>query len=115
MLFHVVMDFVVSSSVLQVTPEQGMKLMQAEVLPSLEKLSREKRVVAGGASAGSRSVILILEASSGEDLQEFLQGIPIWTRTNHTITLLQSFESRLAQDRKLSEQLVPRFEAQATS
>jgi muconolactone delta-isomerase len=106
MLYHVLMEFGDASPTLQMKPEDGAKMIERIVCPSLDKLSKDKRVLAGGAFAGSRNVVFILEADNCDALNSFMQGLPFWAFMKKTITPLQTFESRCKQDSAFSQQLV---------
>jgi len=89
-------------------PQQMAQLVEQVVIPSMEavaKLEAEKRILAGGTFAGTRSAVAIIEAASNEELGRLLKGLPIWGLMKIDVTPLQSFEEEAAQGRQLLEQL----------
>ena len=106
MLFHVHMEWISNPSLITITPEQGKYFLENIVIPSLEMLAKDKRITGGGAFAGSRSVVFIVEENSADDLNEHLQVLPVWAFMHKTITPLQSFGTRAQHDRKLGSQIV---------
>jgi hypothetical protein len=81
--------------------EESLGWLERVVHPSLGMLAKavEERKITGGATAGVRESIFILEAESNEDVGSFLRGLPFWTALKWTVTPLQSFKSVLEQDK----------------
>jgi len=89
-------------------PQQMVQLVEQLVIPSLEalaKLEAEKKILAGGAFAGARSGVIIIEAASNEELGRLLKGLPFWGLMKIDVTPLQSFEDLAGQNRQLLERL----------
>jgi hypothetical protein len=78
-------------------PREGLAFIENYILPSLElctKLEAEKKIVAGGPISGSIGFALMVEASSALELDEIIEGLPIWPRMRTTVTPLTSFDDR---------------------
>jgi muconolactone delta-isomerase len=78
------------------------------VRPSLEALSKmadDKKM--GGVLAGQRRgvVIMIIDASSHEELGKTLAGLPFWSRLTWNVMPLESYRSAIERDRKAMENL----------
>ncbi|MDQ6863987.1 MAG: muconolactone Delta-isomerase family protein [Thermoproteota archaeon] len=78
------------------------------VRPSLEALSKmadDKKM--GGVFAGQRRgvVIMIIDASSHEELGKTLAGLPFWSRLTWNVMPLESYRSAIERDRKAMENL----------
>ncbi len=97
-----------------VNPAEAAMLFENVILPSIE-LSKEwedKKMVVGGLFAGQRAGVLIIEASTGEELSSWLRRLPFWSLNTWEIIPLQSFESgvenvkqQLANVKKMAEML----------
>ena len=77
-------------------PEQVVGMFENMILPSLKALAtmeREKKLV-GGSTAGRRALAIILEASSNEDVEKWLQALPFWGMVEWKVTPLVSFQTR---------------------
>ena len=89
-------------------PQQIAQLAEQLVIPSMEALAKlqvEKRILAGGTFAGTRSGVAIIEAASNEELGRLLKGLPIWGLMKIDVTPLHSFEEEAAQARELVKNL----------
>jgi muconolactone delta-isomerase len=78
-------------------PREGLAFIENYILPSLEqckKLEAEKKIVAGGPISGTIGFALMVEASSALELDEIIEGLPIWPRMRTTVTPLTSFDDR---------------------
>jgi hypothetical protein len=77
--------------------EEAKQVLENIVLPSFEilrKLETEKRILAGGLPVGERAFVFIAEASSNEDLDQFLRAIPMWGVLEWEVIPLQTFAGR---------------------
>jgi hypothetical protein len=95
-----------------VSPADAAMLFENVILPSIEmsKEWEDKKMVVGGLFAGQRAGVLIIEASTGEELSSWLQRLPFWSLNTWEIIPLQSFESgvenvkqQLANVKKMAE------------
>ena len=81
------------------TPEEGRALIEQQIIPTLEmcrKLAAEGRIVAGGPLSAAIALALVVRVDSAQELDEVLEGLPIWPWMETTIVPLTSFEGRLA-------------------
>jgi hypothetical protein len=97
-----------------VNPTDAVMLFENVILPSIEmsKEWEEKKMVVGGLFAGQRAGVLIIEASTGEELSSWLQRLPFWSLNTWEIIPLQSFQSgvedvkkQLANVKKMAEMM----------
>lgn len=97
-----------------VNPADAVMLFENVILPSIEmsKEWEEKKMVVGGLFAGQRAGVLIIEASTGEELSSWLQRLPFWSLNTWEIIPLQSFQSgvedvkkQLANVKKMTEMM----------
>jgi hypothetical protein len=78
-----------------VNPADAAMLFENVILPSIE-MSKDwvdKKMAVGGLFAGQRAGVLIIDASTGEELSSWLQRLPFWGLNTWEIIPLQSFES----------------------
>jgi len=105
MRYFVQLDFIETGPSL--SPEALARMMEAQVLPSLEtlqKLEADRRIV-GGVAAGARSASFVLEARSNEEVGRLLHSLPFWGLVKAGVTPLESFKDRLTLDRESLEHL----------
>jgi hypothetical protein len=97
-----------------VNPADAAMLFENVILPSIEmsKEWEDKKMVVGGLFAGQRAGVLIIEASTGEELSSWLQRLPFWSLNTWEIIPLQSFQSgvedvkkQLANVKKMAEMM----------
>lgn len=80
------------------TAEEGVAFIEQVIFPTLEmckKLQDEKKILAGGPISGAIGIAMIVEVGSALELDELIEGLPIWTRTEVTVTPLTTFEDRI--------------------
>ena len=90
------------------SPEEVITVLQNGILPTFDalmKLEAEKKIIAGGLPVADRAFVFILEARSNEEADEVLRKLPAWGALKWTVTPLQSFEGRAAQERKVLAEL----------
>ncbi|QQS48220.1 MAG: hypothetical protein IPM66_06150 [Acidobacteriota bacterium] len=106
MQYLVTMEFVEPGPLF--SAQQLGRMVEQMVLPSFELLAGlmvEGKVVAGGIPAGTRTAMFIVEAASHDELDQIVEGIPFWAVMKTTVTPLQSFAKRAANDRALIERI----------
>ena len=84
-------------------PQQVVQMLEQVVIPSLESmaaLEKEKRIVAGGVLTGAREGVLIIEASSHEEVTRTLMNLPFWGLLKWQVTPIESFEFRAKLERE---------------
>jgi hypothetical protein len=87
-------------------PQQVAQMIENVVLPSFEamaKLQDEKKIVAGGVYAGERKGCIILDAASNDEVNRTLLALPFWGLLRWTVTPMQGFRERAADERKAVE------------
>ena len=87
------------------SPEEAVQLLESLVIPSLEQLAAEKKILAGGLPVGDRAVAFIMEAASHDEADQLLRHIPLWPGLNWEVTPLQSFEGRAAMESAVVQKL----------
>ncbi len=86
-----------SNSSRPTSQKEGISLIEEFILPTLErckKLQEEKKILAGGPTSGAIALALIVDAESAQALDDLITGLPIWPRTETTVTPLTTFEAR---------------------
>jgi muconolactone delta-isomerase len=95
------------------TAGEGMAFIEQFILPTLElckRLQAERKIVAGGPVGGSVALALIVRADSNREVDQLVEGLPVWPRMETTITPLISFDDRAQGVRSRLQQ----FKAQLT-
>ncbi|MDA4127864.1 MAG: hypothetical protein OK422_00130 [Thaumarchaeota archaeon] len=98
-------EFVEANTAGKPLPEV-IKWIETIIHPSLEMLEkavREKKLT-GGVIAGVREGVMIMEASSNEEVGAFLRSLPFWGALKWTVVPLQSYRSAVDQDKASFEQ-----------
>lgn len=104
-----------------VDPANFVMFSEKIVLPSIEMLKEweEKKTIVGGLFAGQRAGVMIIEATSGEELSIWMQRLPFWAQNTWEVIPLQSFQSgvedvkrQIANVKKMAEMSSkPKFES----
>jgi muconolactone delta-isomerase len=80
------------------TAEEGVTFIEQIIFPSLEmckKMQEAKKIFAGGPISGTIGIAMIVEASSALELDELITSLPLWPRTETSVTPLATFEGRM--------------------
>jgi hypothetical protein len=80
------------------TAEEGLTFIEQVIFPTLEmckKMQEAKKILAGGPISGSIGVAMIIEAGSALELDELIESLPVWPRTETSVTPLTTFEGRI--------------------
>ena len=85
--------------------DQVIGLLSTQVIPSLESLSKDARIRAGGALVGARAGVFIVAAKSHDEVTEMVEALPFWGFLRWKVTPLESFGHRVALERKVVERL----------
>jgi muconolactone delta-isomerase len=80
------------------SPEEAVQVLENIVIPSLEQLAAEKKILAGGLPVGDRAVAFIMEAASHDEADQLVRSIPLWSGMDWEVTPLQSFAGRAAME-----------------
>ena len=83
-------------------PQQVVQLVEQLVIPSAEalaKLEDEKKVLGGGFVVGARAGAFILDVASHDEANRILPDLPFWGVVKWTLTPLQGFRERAAEER----------------
>jgi hypothetical protein len=89
-------------------PQQVAQLVEQLVIPSFEalaKLEDQKKVLGGGVNVGGRAGAFILDVASDDEANRILQSLPFWGVVKWTLTPLQGFRQRAADERTMLQQL----------
>jgi hypothetical protein len=90
------------------SPEETEEVLEKGILPTFDallKLEADKKILAGGLPVADRAFVLILEASSNDEVDQILRDIPAWGVLKWKVTALQSFERRANKERNILEAL----------
>ena len=100
MLFFVKAEFIEENNAGK--PMQDvMTFIERTIAPSLEALEKaiQTKKITGGLAAGERVGYFIMEASSPEEIGEYLRNMPFWIAMKWTVVPLQSPRSANEQDK----------------
>ena len=85
------------------TTEEAVQFINNRVQPTfnlLKQWENEKKILAGGVPIGARTLIMIMEAASHNELDELLRSLTLWGSLTWKITPLTCFSSRAISDYK---------------
>ena len=83
-------------------------MLERGILPTfymLKELQANKKIVAGGLPACSRTLYLIIEAGSHDEIDRMLRDLPAWGVFSWKVTPLQSLEGRAERERQILKSL----------
>jgi hypothetical protein len=105
MKYFVRADFVDPGPLLP--PQQLAAVVENAVLPSLDTLGKwdAERRISGGLVTGARAFAFVIDASTNDELDKILQGLPVWGLVSWQVTPLTSFADRIPRDRQSAQQL----------
>ena len=89
-------------------PEEVAEVLEKGILPTFDRLKQlkaEKKILTGGLPAGSRTLYLIVEADSHDEIDRMLRAMPAWGVFSWTVTPLQSLEGRAEIERQVLKSL----------
>ena len=89
-------------------PEEVVEVLEKGILPTFDMLmdlKAKKKIVAGGLPVGSRTLYLIVEAGSHDEIDRMLRDIPAWGLFSWKVTPLQSLEGRAEMERQILKSL----------
>lgn len=84
--------------------EEVAEVLEQGILPLFDRLMEleaEKKIVAGGLPAGSRTFYLIVEADSHDEVDRMLRDLPAWGVFSWKVTPLQSIKGRSEMERQI--------------
>ena len=78
-----------------IDPANFVMISEKIILPSIEMIQEweEKQKVVGGLFAAQKAGVIIIEASSAEELSSTLQSLPFWGQNTWEVIPLQTFQS----------------------
>ena len=92
-------------------PDEAAKVLEKGILPTFDRLldlQAKKKIVAGGLPAGSRTLYLMIEADSHDEVDRMLRDIPAWGVFTWTVEPLQSLQGRAEMEREILKALKSR-------
>lgn len=90
------------------SPEEVAGVLEQGILPlfdQLMELQADKKIVAGGLPLGSRTLYLIVEADSHDEVDRMLRDLPAWGVFSWKVTPLQSIRERADMERENLESI----------
>ena len=87
------------------SPEEAVQMLEGFIIPSLNQLATDKKVLAGGLPVGARAVVFVIEAASNDEADKFVRGLPAWHLLKWKVTPLQSFSGRAAMEMGVVKQM----------
>ena len=88
--------------------EQTIELLDKLVIPTLESLGKDGKVLAGGIVAGARAGAFVVGAKSQDEVTELVRALPAWGIMQWKVTPLETFAHRA----DLEKQVVQGLRAQ---
>lgn len=87
------------------TRDQAVALLEQLIIPSLENLAKDGKIRAGGLFVGARAGVLIVAASSHDEVTDLVRALPAWGVWGWKVTPLESFAHRADVEKKMVRQL----------
>ena len=78
--------------------QDAVTFIEGAIIPSLQildKFALEKKILAGGPLGGEIAITFIVEFDTVLELDELLEGLPLWPRMVTTVTPMTTFENRI--------------------
>lgn len=98
-------EFAATEAGAPTTRDQAIELLGGLIVPSLESLAADPKVMAGGLRTGARSGAFIVAARSHDEVTEMVRALPAWGVWGWTVTPLESFAHRAGLERAVVERL----------
>lgn len=89
-------------------PEEVVGVLENGILPTFEMLRdlhAKKKIIASGLPVGSRTLYLLVEAASLDEVDRMLRDLPAWGVFSWTVTPLQSIAARESIEREILKKL----------
>lgn len=89
-------------------PEEAAAVLENGILPlfdALAELKKQKKIVTGGLPVGSRTLILVVEADSHDEVDRMLRDLPAWGVFAWKVVPLQSLAGRAEMERDILKTL----------
>jgi hypothetical protein len=87
------------------TPQQAIELLDKLIVPTLDNLAKDGKILAGGVFVGARAGIFVVSAKSHDEVTELVRALPAWGVWNWKVTPLESFAHRAEIERKVVQGL----------
>jgi ABC-type oligopeptide transport system substrate-binding subunit len=90
------------------SPQEAVQVLEKGILPTFDailKLKKEGKIIAGGLPVGDRAMVMIVQASSNQEVDKMLRRLPAWGALKWKVTALESFAGRATQERRILEML----------
>lgn len=90
------------------SPEEAVEVLEKGILPTFDMLldlQKKKKIVAGGLPVGSRTLYLIVEAESHDEVDRMLRAIPGWGVLSWKVIPLQSLAARAEMERAVVDSI----------
>ncbi len=96
-----------SSGPVSLSSEDMAQLLETVVIPSLDQLAKWEKEgkITGGLPVGQRAFVLIVEASSNEELDQMLRSLPIWAGMKWKVIPLQSLGGREGMEKNILSEM----------
>lgn len=90
------------------SPRETAEVLEQGILPlfdQLLELQKQKKIVAGGLPAGSRTLYLIVDAESNDEVDQMLRDLGAWGVFSWKVTPLQTLKGRADMEREILKAL----------
>ena len=98
-------EFETSEAGAPTTREQAVALLEQLIIPSLENLAKDGKIRAGGLFVGARAGVLIVSATSHDEVTGIVRALPAWGVWGWKVTPLESFAHRANLEKKMVQKL----------
>jgi hypothetical protein len=103
MLYQV--EFQANEAGTPTSPEQAAELLDQLIVPSLESLSTNGNIRAGGLFVGARSGVFIVTAKSHDEVTILVRALPAWGVWDWKVTPLERYDHRADLEKKVVQQI----------
>ena len=83
------------------SPEAAADMLEGAIIPSLEALANDPRVLAGGLPLAARAGVCIVRAGSHDEVTAMFRALPGWPLMRWDVTPLESFQARADMEKKI--------------
>lgn len=90
------------------SPDDAAMVLEKGILPTfamLKELKKQKKIITVGFPAGSRTLVIIMEAESHDEVDQLLRALPAWGVFSWKVKPLQTLEARDAMEKTILKKL----------
>lgn len=90
------------------SPEETLQVLEQGILPTFDYLiglEKQGKILAGGIPLAERAIVLVVEASSNEEVDRLIRDVPAWGVLDWQVTPLETLSGRAEKEREVVSQL----------